>query len=92
MPLPENLEQRLGARVMQEREQQEQVRTPICPPVDPHLIGHLRVVFQKLGDVKPAHPQLSQLLLIQHGVDKVIDYLQKHYDNQSLAARKGSEI
>jgi len=88
MPYSGRLEQFLGQQYTRTREDEFQELTNTCPPVDPRLIAHLRKVFGPATKVKPNNPELGQLLFIQYGVDKVLDYLQGHYDNQSLAARK----
>ena len=89
MPLPDMLEQRLGAAHMQTKQKMIQ---PVCPPVDPHLLAHLDILFSETTTIVSTHPQLGQLLFIQYGVEKVLAYLKKQYDHQSALARKDHEI
>lgn len=62
-----------------------------CPGVDPNLIVHLKQVFTK-GGIKPAHPQLAQLLQIQYGIDLLIDYLEARFEHQTAKARQNREV
>ena len=94
MMLPRGLEAHVGSKFMKQKvdvELQQTLRE--CPPVSPHLIAHLRFMFQDPTDkAAPNNPQLAQLLTIQYGVDKVICYLEKHYNGQSEKAREEREI
>lgn len=90
MILPRGLEAHQGNKYMKHKldaELQNTLRE--CPPVSPHLIAHLRHMFQDPTErARPNNPQLAQLLTIQYGVDKVLLYLEKQYDQQSAAARE----
>jgi hypothetical protein len=92
--LSERLQQHLGARIMQQQDEVIERESKFhCPPVDPMLIKHLKYMFQDPVDkAKPTNPQLAQLLTIQYGCDKVINYLTKQWEQQSAAARKDREI
>lgn len=93
MPLPDKLEQRLGASFMQGRAEQARRDLVQCPPINPQLLAHLRMMFSDPGrEAKPTNPMLGQLLTIQYGVEKVLNYMEKMYDAQSEAARKANEI
>lgn len=81
------LERRAGHADETSRDAAFQAMSKTCPPVDPHLVAHLRQVF-KDGGIKPAHPQLTQLLQIQYGCNMIIDYLTARYDQQSAVARE----
>lgn len=88
--LPNDLQRRLGAQANIDREEQLARKLPECPPVDPNLVAHLNAVFTYPVRVKPFHPQLAQLLTVQYGVEKVIDYLKEAYKVQSELARKAN--
>lgn len=91
--LPEKLEQKLGAQHMQKLDDAERNQAMECPPVSPHLLRHLRLMFADITRAaKPNNPMLGQLLTIQFGCNKVIDYLQQHYEAQSAAARKERQV
>lgn len=94
MRLPRGLEAHQGSKYMNQKldvELQNTLRE--CPPVSPHLIAHLRHMFQDPTDkAKPNNPQLAQLLTIQYGVDKILCYLEKQYNRQSAEAREANEI
>lgn len=87
--LPDKLEAKIGAAMMGQRQtaidKQQAVQ---CPPVSPHLLKHLEIMFSYPVDAKPGNPQLSQLLMVQYGVEKVLNYLRYHYEGQSAEARK----
>ena len=91
--LPRGLEGMIGTRYMQQKED-AQLREDLmqCPPVDPRLLRHLALKFQDPSKTaKPTNPQLAQLLTIQYGCDKVLNYLEGQYRLQSEAARRERE-
>ena len=91
--LPPGLEQKLGAQIMNKRQDAELNDLMQCPPVPPQLIAHLRLKFSDPGaEAKPTNPLLAQLLTIQYGCEKVLLYLEKHYEMQSAQARREREI
>lgn len=79
---------------MQNKHSQELRETLMeCPPIDPRLLQHLRLKFQDPSkSAKPTNPLLAQLLTIQYGVDKLLNYMENQYNAQSEAARKEREI
>jgi hypothetical protein len=77
---------------MQKKDEVIRRESMACPPIQPLLIQHLKQRFQPARKIRPDHPQLQQLLMVQYGVEKVIDYLEGQYDRQSLEARKAREI
>lgn len=90
MPISEDLERRLGKR-FQRQYQDPAVRQEImqCPPVSAQLIAHLRLMFSDPGkEAHPTNPLLPQLLTIQYGCEKVLDYLERHHNMQSGKARE----
>lgn len=86
------LERHMGANHNATREQRFNQAAAQCPPVDPNLLRHLEMMFSDITSTKPDHPQLSQMLLVQHGVNKLVGYLQRQYDAQSEAARKARSV
>jgi hypothetical protein len=88
MPMHPRLDAHLGRRLAEEKDAAVRAETMACPPVQPMLTAHLRKRFQPSATIKPDHPQLQQLLLIQHGVELVLRYLEGQYDLQSAEARK----
>jgi len=87
--LPERLERLIGAQSNTARDKAEQNEAIQCPPVSPHLLRHLRLMFSDVSrEAKPTNPLLGQLLIVQYGCDKVLNYLQRQYDAQSAAARE----
>jgi len=88
----QNIERRLGELHNQTRVAAEQAALRQCPPVSPSLLAHLELMFSYPVEVSPKHPQLSQLLIMQLGVEKVLDYLRRHYDSQSELARKAHAV
>lgn len=94
MRLPARLENHIGKQWNAKNMNQE-VRETLaqCPAISPHLLAHLRFKFQDPSKVaKPTNPQLAQLLTIQFGCDKVLNYLESQYDIQSSKAREDHEI
>lgn len=90
----ERLQAHLGKAFMQAKAD-DQMREDLmqCPPISPQLLRHLAFKFQDPSkSAKPTNPQLAQLLTIQFGCDKVINYLTNQYNAQSEAARKEREI
>ena len=93
MPLPDKLERRLGAMHDNAREDAERQQAIECPPINPALIRHLEIMFSDPGKAaKPTNPLLGQLLTIQYGCDKVLNYLKGQYAAQSAAARRDRGI
>jgi hypothetical protein len=87
--LPDKLERALGAQADLDRKRQEARQAIECPPVSPHLLRHLRLMFSDPSkEAKPNNPLLGQLLTIQYGCDKVLNYLERQYEAQSQAARE----
>lgn len=94
MRLPKRLENHLGKQYNKET-LDPQIRANMieCPPVHPALLAHLRFKFQDPSkSAKPTNPQLAQLLTIQYGCDKVLQYLENQYNIQSQKAREEREI
>jgi len=91
--LPHRLESHLGQQYNNKKlDKQVQDTLVNCPPVHPALLAHLRFKFQDPSKVaKPTNPQLAQLLTIQYGCDKVLNYLEQQYNRQSEAARTERE-
>jgi len=77
---------------MQQRDTKQDRALIECPPVPPALVAHLDKMFSYPIDSKVTNPQLSQLLMIQYGVEKVLNYLKMHYDQQSQLAREKHAI
>ncbi len=91
--ISERMERMIGAASADTRDDAEKQTLMQCPPVNPHLIKHLRMMFSDPGRAaKPTNPLLGQLLTIQYGVEKVLNYLQAQYDGQSAEARKARGI
>lgn len=91
--LPEKLERIIGAQSDLARDRAEARQAIECPPVSPHLLRHLRLMFSDVSKAaKPTNPLLAQLLTVQYGCDKVLNYLQSQYDAQSRAAREEKGI
>jgi len=87
--LPERLEKKLAAQVMRTKDDQIARQEALqCPPISPHLLRHLKIMFSYPIPAKPNNPELAQMLMIQFGVEKVLHYLRSQYDQQSAAARK----
>jgi hypothetical protein len=86
------LERRVGASEANQRQDEFMQLVRQCPPVDPHLIAHLKMVFSNKKDIKPWHPQLGQLLQVQYGIDLLIEYMEARYDKQSLKTRREYEV
>lgn len=87
--LPRKLEAKIGAAVLGKRQEAIDKQQAVqCPPVSPHLLKHLEIMFSYPVDAKPGNPQLSQLLTVQYGVEKVLSYLRYQYDGQTAEARK----
>lgn len=83
------LEQHMGKQHNAAREDQFKEDLMNCPPVDPRLMAHLKTcMFTDIGAASPKHPQLGQMLLVQHGVNKVLDYLTARHAQQSEQIRK----
>lgn len=94
MRLPGRLENHIGKQFNKKTLDVQVKETLInCPPVHPALLAHLRFKFQDPTKVaKPTNPQLAQLLTIQYGCDKVLQYLEQQYEIQSAKAREEREI
>jgi hypothetical protein len=91
--LPERLERLMGAQSNVARDKSEARQAIECPPISPHLIRHLRLMFADVAkEAKPTNPLLAQLLTVQYGCNKVVNYLQNQYDAQSKAAREEKGI
>jgi hypothetical protein len=86
----ELMERRMGAAWNQSRVKDYEKFISTCPPIDPHLLKHLRKAFA-YPMVKHNDPEMSQKLILQHGCEKVIKYLESQYAKQSEALRKGFE-
>lgn len=94
MRLPGRLENHIGKQINQSK-LDAQVRDNLinCPPIHPALLAHLRFKFQDPANAaKPTNPQLAQLLTIQYGCDKVLQYLENQYNIQSAKAREERAI
>jgi len=79
----------MGSQTAGARDKAEARQAIECPPVSPHLLRHLRLLFSDVSkEAKPTNPLLPQLLTVQYGCDKVINYLERQYDAQSKAARE----
>lgn len=58
-----------------------------CPPVSQLLLDHLDMMFSR-KDVHHTDPTMSQQLIIQAGIDKVIKHLRRQNDRQEKEARE----
>lgn len=93
MQVSERLERRLGAQHNQERAREERLALMECPPVSARLIAHLEIMFSDPGkSANATNPMLGQLLTIQFGCAKVLNYLKAQHDRQSEVARGGMEV
>lgn len=86
------IERKFGAQYEQSRLDQWKQQSKLCPPIDPQLISHLKLMFSNRKDITVAHPQLQQMLMVQYGIDMIIEYLEDHWDNQTLKVRREREI
>ena len=58
-----------------------------CPPISKLLLAHLRKMFSR-PTLKPTKDTMAQELIYQHGIDKVLDYLETVNERQENEIRK----
>lgn len=73
------------------KEQEEnrliQQRVAQCPPVSKVLLEHLKQMFAP-RQLKPSDPSLVNELVMQHGVERVIKYLEARNAEQEKNTRE----
>lgn len=58
-----------------------------CPAVSRQLIHHLKQMFAQ-KQISPATPSISNELIFQHGIDRVINYLEARNADQEKDTRE----
>ena len=58
-----------------------------CPPVSASLLAYLDMMFFP-KDISPTSISMSQELIIQHGIDKVITHLRRQNERQEEDIRQ----